>query len=70
MVQFNKDGYTIEMHTGYCPVEYWQGLHSEIAHVFSIIDQNNMPNGGFIYLAQLLDELQPPWEVARKMLGE
>jgi hypothetical protein len=70
MVRFNKDGYIIEIHTGYCPVENWQGLQSEIAHVFGIINQNNMPNDGFIYLAQLLGELQPPWEVARKMTGK
>jgi hypothetical protein len=67
MVQFNEKSYTIEVNTSGNPVECWQELQSEIAFLFGIINQDNMRSDGFAHLAMLLDELRPPWEVARKM---
>lgn len=67
MVRFERDRYTIEVFTGCDPVEDFMMLQSEIAHVFGMLDADNMPQGGLYNLAYLLKSLQPEWTVARRM---
>lgn len=67
MVRFEKDRFIIDVYTGYNPVEDWMALQNEIAHVFGIIDQENIPQDGLFQLSHLLSSLQPDWETAKKM---
>lgn len=67
MVVFDKDRYTIEVITGTDPVEDWQELHREISYIFTLITPENIPTSGLYHLANLIKELQPKWEVAKKM---
>ncbi len=68
MVRFENDKYTIEIQTGTNPIESYLALQTEIAYVFSIIDQDTMPADGLFHLADLLMNMQPGWEVAKKMV--
>ena len=36
-------------------------------HTLSRINQDNIPKDGLCYLSQLLEEMMPEWEIARKM---
>ena len=67
MVRFDDKSYTIEVVTGGNPVENYQALQSEIAYVFSVMYKDRMPEQGLFYLSDLLMQLQPEWEVAKKM---
>lgn len=67
MIRFDKDRYTIEVYTGSDPVENWLELHKEIVCLISLINQDNMPKDGLCYLSQLLEDMMPEWEVARRM---
>lgn len=67
MVCFEDKSYTIEIETGGNPIENYQALQTEIAYVFSVIGKDQMPEQGLFYLADLLMQLQPEWEVAKKM---
>lgn len=67
MVRFEDKSYTIEIETGGNPIENYQELQTEIAYVFSVIGKDQMPEQGLFYLADLLMQLQPEWEVAKKM---
>ncbi|MBQ7899971.1 MAG: hypothetical protein IJ307_08995 [Bacteroidales bacterium] len=70
MVRFDKDGFTISVKTGGCPVENYLALQSEIAYVFSIMTSANIPDEGLYHLADLLHNMQPDFETARKMAVE
>lgn len=67
MVRFEKDRYVIDVYTGADPVENWLELHKEIVYLISLVDQTNAPADGLCYLPQLLGDMMPEWEVARKM---
>lgn len=67
MVRFNEDGFTITVKTGGCPVENYLALQSEIAYVFSIMTSANMPDEGLYNLAELMHNMLPDFETARKM---
>lgn len=67
MVRFEDKSYTIEIETGGNPIEDYQALQTEIAYVFSMMDKERMPDQGLYHLADLLMQLQPEWEVAKKM---
>lgn len=67
MVRFDDNSFTIEIYTGGNPVENFQILQSEIAYVFSILTSETMPDQGLYHLANLLMNMQPSWEVAKKM---
>ena len=67
MVRIEHDSYVIEVHTGGNPVESWMKLNEEISYLISIVDQNNCPEDGFAYLPQLLGDMMPSWETARRM---
>lgn len=67
MVRFEEDRYVIEVFTGADPVENWLELHKEIVYLISLVDQNNTPTDGLCYLPQLLGDMMPEWEIARRM---
>lgn len=67
MVRFDKDSFTITVKTGGCPVENYLALQSDIAYVFSILTSANMPDEGLYHLADLLQNMQPDFETARRM---
>lgn len=69
MVRFEKDRYIIEVYTGCDPVESWLNLHEEIAYLLGLVNQGNCPESGFLCLSQLLVDMMPQWETARKMNG-
>lgn len=69
MVRFEKDRYIIEVYTGCDPVESWLNLHEEIAYLLGLVNQGNCPENGFLRLPQLLVDMMPQWETARKMNG-
>ena len=68
MVRFEKDRYVIEIYTGGDPIESYQELHKEIACLFGLINQENILTDGFPYMAGLLENMQPDWEVAKRMI--
>ena len=70
MVRFDKDGFTISVKTGGCPVENYLELQSEITYVFSIMTSANMPDEGLYHLADLLHNMLPDFDTARKMTGK
>lgn len=67
MVRFEKDRFIIDVYTGYNPVEDWMVLQNEIAHIFGILTQENIPQDGLFQLSHLLSSMQPDWETAKKM---
>ena len=67
MVRFENDGFTISVKTGGCPVENYLALQSEIAYVFSIMTSANMPDEGLYHLADLLHNMLPDFETAKRM---
>lgn len=67
MVRFDDKSFTIEIYTGNNPIEDFQTLQTEIAYVFSILTSETMPDQGLYHLANLLMNMQPSWEVAKKM---
>lgn len=69
MVRFKKDRYVIEVVTGSEPTERWLELMKEISRVLSLIDPDNFPDDGFYNLANLMEDMLPDWETARKMNG-
>ena len=69
MVRFEKDTYIIEVYTRCDPLESWLNLHEEIAYLLGLVNQGNCPENGFLYLPQLLGDMMPQWETARKMNG-
>lgn len=68
MVRFEKDRYIIEVKTVGLPIEDWQELNNELAYVFTLLTQENMPTDGVYQLANLLRELQPDTSVAERMV--
>ncbi len=68
MVRFGDKSFTIEIYTGCNPVEDFQALQTEIAYVFSVLTSETMPDQGLYYLANLLMNMQPDWEIAKKMI--
>ena len=70
MVHFEKDRYIIEVYTGGFPVEDYLGLHEEIAYLFSILNQENIRGDGFPQLANLLSDMAPDLETAKKMTSK
>ena len=44
-------------------------LHEEIPYLLGLVNQGNCPESGFLYLPQLLGDMMPQWETARKMNG-
>lgn len=67
MVRFEKDRYVIEADAS-SPVEDWMGLHEELVFLISLVDSNNSPAEGLQYVPQLLGDMMPSWETARKMV--
>lgn len=68
MVRFFKDHYTIDIHTGTEPTEDWLLLIQEITYVLGELTlSGSIPDGGLYYLANLLKELRPNYDVAKKM---
>lgn len=68
MVRFEKDRYVIDIYTGTNPVEDYLELQKEIAYMFSMTNQENIPSDGFYHLGNLLREMQPELETAKRML--
>lgn len=68
MVQFNEKGYTVTINTGTNPIEDWQELQSEILGVLAALDTeaNCMPMP--FRLINLLRDMQPDLQVAKKMV--
>ena len=68
MVQFEQTGYTISVHTGMNPVEEWQELQAEILSVLAALDTeaNCMPMP--YRLLNLMREMQPDLQVAKRMV--
>lgn len=67
MVRFEKDRFVIEVFTGMAdPVEEYIELHDEIATVFGLMNQDNIPGQGLYHLADLMRELVPDMKALRK----
>lgn len=67
MVRFEKDRFVIEVFTGMAdPVEEYIELHDEIATVFGLMNQDNIPGQGLYHLADLMRELVPDMTALRK----
>ena len=70
MVRFTESGLEIKYTGGCCPIEEWQGLMDELAWVFTMLTPDKMPKEGLWRLAQLMADMQPDYEQARKMLKD
>lgn len=68
MVRFSDKSYTVEVYTGTNPVEDYLELQKEIAYVFGMMREGNIPADGLYHLANLLSCLQPDLETAWKMV--
>lgn len=68
MVRFDKHSFTIEVITGVDPIGSYQALQNDIVRVFGLMTQEIMPEEGLYHLANLLMNMQPPWEQANKMI--
>lgn len=67
MVRFEKDRYVIEVFTGLAnPIEEYIELHDEIATVFGLMNQDNIPGQGLYHLADLMRELVPDMTAFKK----
>lgn len=66
MVRFGKDRYIIEVCDDF-PVESWMELYKEMIYLVGLVDNNNFPSDGLFCLTQMMGEMMPEWEVARKM---
>ena len=68
MVQFNPNGYAIVIETGVVnPIEEWQELQVEILNVLSVLDTETNCLPMPFRLVNLLREMQPDLDVAKKM---
>lgn len=70
MVRFKDTDLIIEYKAGANAVEEWQGLMDELIWVFTMLTPDKMPKDGLWRLASLMAEMQPDYEVARKMLND
>lgn len=68
MVRFEKDRFTIEIRTGGEPVETWTELYKELFYLVGLVNQDNTLKDGLVFTPQLLDDMMPAWETARRML--
>lgn len=68
MVQFNETSYSVTIETGTNPIEDWLELQGEILGVLAVLDVQatciQMP----FRLINLLRDMQPELEVAKKMI--
>jgi hypothetical protein len=67
MVRFNEESFTIEVRTGGNPVEDWMCLHVSLCDIIRSVRSDTMADETFWATIELLQSLQPEWEVARKM---
>lgn len=68
MVRFEEGRYIIEVETGADPVESWQETYKEMIYLIGLIDADNCPADGLCYLTQLMGDMMPAWETARRMV--
>ena len=68
MVRFEKEGLLVHLPT--VDVEGWLELVGQLAvalRLASLCEPELLPEGGLWRVADLIEELLPDWEVARKM---
>jgi hypothetical protein len=68
MVRFEKDGFTIHVHTGTNPVEEWMNLHDQLLDMIGTVDESSgtAPND-FYRVFMLLQDMMPDYLTAKKM---
>ncbi len=69
MVEFHKDGFSLHVYTGCSPSDEWLRLHRELMWMMSMMDMDNVPNGGLVAVCSLVDSMMPGWKEAHR-LGE
>jgi len=70
MVSFHDKGFTIHIHTGVNPLEEWMTLHSQLVNLLGSTDtESGITNQEFYTVLNLLDELLPSQETAKKMVS-
>ena len=67
MITFQNNGFTITV-TDACPIEGWLELQRQLYDLLRTINEENMPPR-IDAVMNLLEELQPEWEVARRMIA-
>jgi len=66
MVVFNEDSFTITVKTVTNPIEDWLGLHEQIISILASVDGNDCVQTPWL-LINLLHDMMPDWETAKKM---
>lgn len=69
MVRFENDKLVIEIKSAgvHDSLEKWMLLHGALCDVASHLNKENIC-GSFQYISGFMKELEPEWEVAKKML--
>jgi len=67
MVTFRENGFVIEVTTGSTPIETWMATHDQLLALLGDVD-NDMRDGNYYYVIELLREMMPDWETAKKMI--
>lgn len=68
MVQFGKDRFTIEVYTGTNPAEEYTDLMKELTFLLGTVTPDNSLPDGFYNVCNLLYNLVPELEDAKKMV--
>ncbi len=67
MVTFNKDSFTITIQTGGNPIENWLDLNGQLTQLLSAIDNEEAVRPTPWMVINLLSDMMPDWETAKKM---
>lgn len=66
MVRFNENSFVIEVPVGTDPIETWLETHDQLLALLGDVD-NNLREDNYYYVIELLRQMMPDWETAKKM---
>lgn len=67
MLTFKEQSFTIEIETGCNPIEDWLDTHDELLDLLACADANMTTGKVFHRTIELLRQMMPDWETAKKM---
>ncbi len=67
MVTFNKDSFSIDVHTGFNPVNEWLNTCNGLCDLLHNVNEDNIIPETYSSVIYLLQNMLPDYETAKKM---